>query len=217
MIAPGDSLKISVRIDANLTITDEVVMTYFDIERCLFMTCGHCFPRNAQLKNKRSKLLSTSGFDEVGSEREVAHLKIWNCLEFTNLIDNIPVRCDGSIPIGCTVILRRNTCKITGVHLGNFSSMHSPIGYQDKEWFLDCPELRLSAPFVVVVGSHSCTGKNACLPTRHGFSGCPWLLRCDEDWLLVGGHVARATMLSHAGEKCEVSLTVPTHRLMEAI
>ena len=85
-VGPGDCLKLNVKIDDKLTIEDNVIITFFDEVTNIMYTCGHCFPKNAQLKNGQGTLIYSSGFDDADSDIEIARVRIWNSFGFTNSI-----------------------------------------------------------------------------------------------------------------------------------
>ncbi len=212
-VGPGDCLKLKVKIDDKLTIEDNVIITFFDEVTNMMYTCGHCFPKNAQLKNGQGTLIYSSGFDDADSQIEIARVFIWNSFGFTNRVDGKAVRTCGTIPPGDRVLLRyMNTPSIDGTYLGYVSSLDQRIEYNARSWKLNIDGMRLSLPFIVVAGNNPCEGALACLKTQHGYSGSPWLYMRQNEWILIGSHVARVWMSTTNNEYCEVSLVVPTAR-----
>lgn len=76
---PGDSVPIKTRLDDGTLLSDRFVITYFDPERSLLYTCGHCFPSNASLQRPDGELVSTSGYMDADRDEgvEVAVVLIW--------------------------------------------------------------------------------------------------------------------------------------------
>ncbi len=70
----GDKFDISVRIDPDTIINQDLIITY--VFSNIIITCGHCLPENAIVPN--GKILYTSGFDNPDENQEIGIIEINN-------------------------------------------------------------------------------------------------------------------------------------------
>ena len=213
----GDLVPIVVRIDAETNIEDTFVITFFDVRESTIITCGHCLPRNANLKNKDSVVLYTSGYGESDDDIEVARVRVWNTFKLSNKLDGKIVRpfSKDSPPVGMRLILVRTDTRLNGRLV---ATVHEPtpqiyFTVHNRRYVLQYDDIPRMRPPFFVVASDSADGV---LGTRHGYSGSPWMHERTNTYSVLGGHVARIVCKDTTNplQTCEVSLVFPLKRAL---
>lgn len=72
MIEIGDRIEMTVKVDKETSYTDHFIVSY-DVGNEV-ISCGHCVPKNAKIKN--GKILYTSGFDEKDEAIELSVIEL---------------------------------------------------------------------------------------------------------------------------------------------
>jgi hypothetical protein len=213
---PGDAVPIRTTLDDGTRLADQFVVTYFDPDRCLLFTCGHCFPSNASLQRADGELVATTGYMDACRDEgvEVAVVRIWNTFRFRPQLRNGALLTvdERPVPPGTGVCLFCGDVQLDGTLLGQLAGgrvSHGGVIYRVQ----DMP--RVNEPCHVVCGRAGCSEYASCLLTSHGFSGSPWAVRADADrFRLVGSHVAKVVLLTDAGVRLQASLAVPVERML---
>lgn len=205
----GDVIDVAMHVPDVGVISGTFTITCYDPNTATIHTCGHCFPSNARASGLR--LMKTSGFDTPTEGVEHAALRALDPRRFSPHVDGRPLRIPSSVSIApaAVVWLRRGRAWLQGTVLAVLTRRLRPSRRVGR-WRPVAP-LDLSPPIVLVRGSLQCDRAIACLGTRHGWSGAPWMLRDGGDCELVGAHVARVE-LRDGEEVLEVSAARPLCR-----
>lgn len=214
MHGPGDAVSIRTRLDDGLEIDGEFIITFFDKERSLLYTCGHCFPTNAELL-KDGQLLCTSGYMETDRDDgiEVAIVRLWNSFAFSDYIKGhgrLMIDPQRATPSCSILYLFHRGNRTEGRLWGLVRSAR--VVYKGVSYSVEHMP-RVNEPCLAIVGQAPCDDHELCLLTRHGFSGSPWCARRGEHFELVGAHVAKVVLRAPDGRRFQASLAVPVDRM----
>ena len=209
----GDKLPIStnVRMDGSeVEINDTLVITFFDRKSSSIFTCGHCLPVSAHIKDIKSTVIYTSGYDNPTDDLEIARVKVWNTMMFSDYIDGLRATRAKNISEDVELVLRCADVTINGYIIGSCNSQDDTFVYRGAMCKFKYKIPRIQFPFYVVAPT-SFDGK---MRTMHGFSGAPWIECSLSERLVYGPHVARVNIIdvNDSSVDYEVSLLVPISR-----